>query len=420
MTSEPVPPPPPGADAPRAYRARSDDSLRRLVALAARTLDMSGGSVSLWTGATIDRRVSTTGYDEARGELVAGLDATVAGSRRAVVVPDLAHHSHRTSAASGGSLSGAYLGVPLLSPSDSVTGVLHVLDPEIRPMVGRHSELLSAFGRAISDHLTLQGDAVTADLDAELNADVADVAEAIRAGDIAPWYQPIIDLGTGKIIGLEALARRTFPDGRIEGPDAFVPVAERSELIVDLDRAVAAVAFSDLKRWQKTHPELDLSVNLSGRHLDQGGWVTGFHDLATAAGVAPSTVHLEITETARPASSTFAGAQVQQARSLGFSVWLDDFGSGWSGLRDLLHLPVDGIKLDQSFANGLGGTADGVLIQGLTTVARALGLTVVIEGIETREQAVLAQELGCNYGQGFVWSAPVPRSDVANLLALLA
>ena len=108
-----------------------------------------------------------------------------------------------------------------------------------------------------------------------------------------------------------------------------------------------------------------MSVNLSGRHLDQEGWVAGLVELAAASGISLTTVHLEITETARPADSVFAGAQLQLARSLGFSVWLDDFGSGWSGLRDLLHLPVDGIKLDQSFADALGTKVANVLIRAL-------------------------------------------------------
>jgi len=415
MTSEPVHQPPSRENPPRVHAARSDDSLRHLIALAALSLDMAGASVSLRAGSTTERRITTAGYDEARGQLVASLDATVANSGRPLVVPDLADQPRQRFAAPG-PLSGAYLGVPLLSPPGAVTGVLHVLDPDPRPMVDRHSELLGAFGRAISDHLASQTDSSIADADAEL---VADVARAVRAGEIAPWYQPIVDFRTGRIAGLEALARRSYPDGRIESPDAFIPVAERSRLIVDLDLAVARAALIDLERWQRRNPGLDMSVNLSGRHLDRDGWVAGFHDLATSAGVPPSTVHLEITETARPATTIFAGAQLTLARSLGFSVWLDDFGSGWSGLRDLLHLPVDGIKLDRSFANALGGPVGNSLVEAITAVAGALGLGVVIEGIERLEQAALAQELGCHYGQGFYWSTPVPSSGVDELLARL-
>ena len=202
---------------------------------------------------------------------------------------------------------------------------------------------------------------------------VADVARAIRTGAVAPWYQPIVDLGTDRIVGLEALARRLYPDGRIEAADAFVPIAERSDLVVDLDLAVAGRALNYLQRWQRGHPALKISVNLSGRHLDRDDWVAGIGHLAAASGVSPSRVQLEMTETARPALSVAGTARMQRARSLGFSLWLDDFGSGWSGLRDLLHLSVDGIKLDQSFAAALGTKVDNVVIRALTTAAIELG-----------------------------------------------
>lgn len=245
---------------------------------------------------------------------------------------------------------------------------------------------------------------------------VADIAQAIRAGDVLPWYQPIVDLRTGSIVGLEALARRGYADGRIEAADAFVPIAERSDLIVDLDRAIAGRALNDLKKWQQERPALRMSVNLSGRHLDQDDWVTAIGQLTATSGVSPSTVQLEITETARPAHSAAGDARIRFARSLGFSLWLDDFGSGWSGLRDLLRLSVDGIKLDQSFAAALGTKVGDVLIRALTSAATELGLKVTVEGVESPEQAALARELDCHYGQGFFWSRPVPASRIDHLL----
>jgi EAL domain-containing protein (putative c-di-GMP-specific phosphodiesterase class I) len=246
--------------------------------------------------------------------------------------------------------------------------------------------------------------------------DIADIARAIRAGEVTPWYQPIVDLSTDKIVGLEALARRHYPDGRVAAADAFVPVAERSDLIVDLDLAVAGRALTDLQRWQENHPALRMSVNLSGRHLDQDNWVTGIDHLAATSGVPPSTVQLEITETARPAYSVAGADRMQLARSLGFSLWLDDFGSGWSGLRDLLRLSVDGIKLDQSFAAALGTNVGNVIVRALTTAAIELGLKVTVEGIETSAQAAIAREFDCHYGQGFLWSRPVPASEVDHFL----
>ncbi len=245
---------------------------------------------------------------------------------------------------------------------------------------------------------------------------VADIAQAIRAGNVAPWYQPIIDLNTDKIVGLEALARWHHPDGRVAAADAFVPVAERSDLIVDVDLAVAGRALNDLQRWQEEHPALRMSVNLSGRHLDQDNWVTGIDHLAATSGVSPSTVQLEITETVRPAYSVAGADRMQLARSLGYSLWLDDFGSGWSGLRDLLRLSVDGIKLDQSFAAALGTNVGNVIVRALTTAAIELGLKVTVEGIETSAQAAIAREFDCHYGQGFLWSRPVPASEVDHFL----
>ena len=159
-----------------------------------------------------------------------------------------------------------------------------------------------------------------------------------------------------------------------------------------------------------------MSVNLSGRHLDQDDWVTGIGHLAATSGVSPSTVQLEITETARPAHSVAGADRMQLARSLGFSLWLDDFGSGWSGLRDLLRLSVDGIKLDQSFAAALGTNVGNVIVRALTTAAIELGLKVTVEGIETSAQAALAREFDCHYGQGFFWSRPVPASGVDHFL----
>jgi len=392
--------------------ARSSDSLRRLIELAARAVDMADASLSLRAGPTASA-ITTPGYDAARGHLVARLDAAVVASGQPLAIPDLADRSGQRPW-SPVPMSGAYLGVPLLSPGNTVTGVLHVLDRDPRPTLDRQAGLLAAFGRAVSDHLELRDLSRPPGVD---DQQAADIAQAIRAGRIVPWYQPVADLSTGKIIGLEALARRILPDGRIEGPALFVPIAERSDLIVDLDVAVARVALKELKEWQRTNPALTMSINLSGRHLNQDDWVARLVDLGSDAGVSPTTVQIEVTETARPLDSASGGVRMQLARSLGFSLWLDDFGSGWAGIRDLLRLPVDGIKIDRSFAVALGTRVDNVLIRALTTAAIDLGLKVTLEGIERREQVELALELGCHNGQGFFWSPPVPAVGVDRLLA---
>jgi len=395
------------------YALRRDESLRRLIGLAARAVGMGGACVSLPNGSSTHEPISTPGYDVATGQLVAGLDAEVALRGRPLAVPDLAARSSPESSSSN-STTGSYLGVPLLSSRNLVTGVLHALDRAPRPRIDEQVNMLTAYGRAISDHIEQRSHPPGDQVDDE---EVADVAQALRAGNIEPWYQPIVDLNTGRLTGLEALARRTYPDGRVEGPDAFVPIAEQSDLIVDLDLAVLRLALVDLKRWQCLSPGIYLNVNMSGRHLDRDGWAASLLDLVTSADVSPTTVHLEITETARPVDLASAGARMELARSLGFPLWLDDFGSGWSGFRDLLYLPVHGIKIDQFFAAGLGTRVGDVLVKALATAAIELGLKVIIEGIETRDQVAVAQELGCHYGQGFFWSAPVPASSVDQVLS---
>ena len=375
---------------------------------------MGGASVSLRMGSLSREPVSTPGYDATRGQLVAGLDAEVAGSGQPLAVPDLAARSG-LGLLSSNSTTGSYLGVPLLSTSNLVTGVLHALDPAPRPMIDEQVRMLTAYGRAISDHLEQRSHTPDCSVEAE---EGADIREAVRAGNINPWYQPIIDLTTGKLSGLEVLARRTYPDGHVEGPGAFIPIAEQSDLIVELDFAVLRSALGDLKRWQLRYPAITMNVNMSRRHLDRDDWATGLLDLVKAANVSPEAVHLEITETARPLDLASGGARMRLARSLGFSLWLDDFGTGSSGFQDLVYLPVHGIKIDKFFAARLGNKVGNVLVKALATAAIELGLEVIIEGIERPEQVPVAQNLGCHYGQGFLWSAPVPGSSLDQVLDL--
>ena len=159
-----------------------------------------------------------------------------------------------------------------------------------------------------------------------------------------------------------------------------------------------------------------MSVNLSGRHLDQDDWVGQLRNAVDVAGLAPASVTLELTETARPSGPGLASGAVDDARREGFQVWFDDFGTGWAGLQELMAYPLDGIKLDRSFAASLGRRVDDTVIRAVTTAAAELGLKVTMEGVETREQAVIARELGCDYGQGYLWSRPLPAARLEAML----
>jgi EAL domain-containing protein (putative c-di-GMP-specific phosphodiesterase class I) len=249
----------------------------------------------------------------------------------------------------------------------------------------------------------------------EIEPHPAELARAIGAGEIVPWYQPIIDLSSGELIALEALARWPHLSSQVSNPATFVAVAERSDLIIELDRTVLSRALAELAVWRVIRPALRLSVNVSGRHLDQDDWLEVLSVAVRQAGLPPSAVDLELTETARPADLEQAGEMMTQARALGYRIWFDDFGTGWSTLTELVRLPADGLKLDRSFADRLESAPAAVL--DLTASARQFGLKVTLEGITTPRQARLARELGCDYGQGFLWSPAVPPGDVSALLA---
>ncbi len=231
----------------------------------------------------------------------------------------------------------------------------------------------------------------------------AEVAGAIAAGEIRPIYMNLVDLATDRVLACEALARWYRPSGAVVPPDAFIPVAESAGIIRDLDLAVAGRALTDLAAWHRTDPELRVTVNLSGHHFVDDHSIDRLVGLADAAGVEPTSVILELTETVRPDDVDRAVGVARRLRDLGFSLWLDDFGSGYAGLSDLLRLPVDGIKIDRPFAAGLGTPTADAVVETMAGLADRLGLAVTIEGIEERHQADRAYALGCRIGQGFLW-----------------
>ena len=245
---------------------------------------------------------------------------------------------------------------------------------------------------------------------------VDDVAKAITADEIVPWYQPIVDLSTAQVVGVEALARWAGPSVAVDPTAAFVAVVENSDLIVDLDRTIMRQALADLGRWSWAGPDFRLSLNVSGRQLDHDDWLSALEHAANTAGVSPDRVILELTETVRPRRRDAGADLLRQARALGFGIWLDDFGTGWASLYDLVNLPATGIKIDQCFARDLGLPAVDAVVRAMAGAAAELGLDVIIEGIGAHEGAHYAQRLGCRYAQGFLWSPAVPAAELPTLL----
>jgi EAL domain-containing protein (putative c-di-GMP-specific phosphodiesterase class I) len=241
-----------------------------------------------------------------------------------------------------------------------------------------------------------------------------EVARAVGVGEIVPWYQPVVDLEDGTVRALEALARWDSPRHGMFYPADFIATAEESDLIVELDRHMARLSLADLAGWAPEHPELRLNLNLSGRHLDEPDCFERMVALVTESGADPGLVTLEFTEHRPPSDLAVCARNIAELREAGLQVWLDDFGSGWSGLHHLIAFKVDGVKLDSAFVGAIDSHPGATVVAAVTSTAASLGLSVTVEGVETEEQAARAVELGADYGQGFLWS---PAQPLAHVLA---
>ncbi len=262
--------------------------------------------------------------------------------------------------------------------------------------------------------------------DAQLQASIehdADLAlalrDAIRADELLLHYQPIIDLSTDRICGVEALVRWDRPGIGLIPPDDFIPVAERSSLIVDLQRWVLREASATVAEWGRRHPGFDktVAVNISGRHLVDGDLAADIDAVVEQTGVDPRALVLELTETQLLEDVDRAIAVLDELRGRGITISVDDFGTGYSSMTYLRDLPIDAIKIDRTFlANALADGQDEPLVDAMLTIGRSLDLAVVAEGVETEQQLTYVSERGCGFAQGFLFSPPLPTAEVEALL----
>jgi EAL domain-containing protein (putative c-di-GMP-specific phosphodiesterase class I) len=305
---------------------------------------------------------------------------------------------------------GTYVGVPLSGRESVVIGALCVLGPRPHSMGPDDVGRLQDFARIVEDQLDLTRRLHEQRLQPSVVG--AEIAGAIRAGYIVPWYQPVVELSSGTVIGFEALARWNHPVLGWLDPNTFVPFAEDSDLIVELDHSIMRQAMADLARWTEDAPALRMGVNLSSRQFDRPDWAETIRAVMTDSGVSPTLVDLELTETVRLAPHHSDGGFVRTLQAMGFTVWMDDFGTGWSSLEYLLRLPVDGIKIDRVMAVALGTPIGNAVTRAVSGLATDLGLAITIEGVATTEQADVARQLGCNTAQGYLWSRPVPADEI--------
>jgi diguanylate cyclase (GGDEF)-like protein/excisionase family DNA binding protein len=242
---------------------------------------------------------------------------------------------------------------------------------------------------------------------------------ALAAGEFRLVYQPIVELATGRVVAAEALLRWDRPGPPI-GPDKFIPLVEDTGDIVPIGRWVLAEACRQARRWQQETSlcGFAISVNASARELAEPQFVAQVLDTLASTGLAPEYLTLEVTESVLLADETQSVGALRTLRDAGVHIAVDDFGTGYSSLSYLDRLPVDGLKIDRSFVQGLGpGLGKSALVSAALGFARALGLTVTAEGVETEEQFRKLQELRCVLAQGFYLSKPLAAESLAQLLA---
>ncbi len=242
---------------------------------------------------------------------------------------------------------------------------------------------------------------------------------AVRHGELHLCYQPVVDLKDLEVVACEALVRWERPGRGLEGPDRFVPVAERSELIVELGAWVIEHAIVEAATWrERTGRELRVGVNLSARQLHDEHLVERFAAACGASGLSPSSVCAELTESAFVATDDYDAYRVLAAlRETGIEVAIDDLGTGYSSLSYLKHLPVDVVKIDRGFVAGLGvDRADALIVEAVVHVAHGLGLRVVAEGVETESQLEAVLDLGCDAAQGYLLARPVRAEDLPSAI----
>jgi EAL domain-containing protein (putative c-di-GMP-specific phosphodiesterase class I) len=248
----------------------------------------------------------------------------------------------------------------------------------------------------------------------------SDLRLGIERDELRLHYQPLIDLATDRIVGFEALVRWQHPVRGLIPPLAFIPLAEETGLILPLGRWVLETACRQARIWRDARPnsaELFMSVNLSARQFVQPDLVDQVAAILAESGLDPKGLELEITESVLMDQSEGGVGTLGRLRDLGVRLVLDDFGTGYSSLSYLKHLPLDTIKIDQSFVAGLAGDTDRSIIEAVVALARGLHMGVVAEGIETEAQFDILRKMGCDVGQGYLFCGPIPANEAARLLS---
>ena len=241
---------------------------------------------------------------------------------------------------------------------------------------------------------------------------------ALHEGQFTLLYQPIMDLTDLRIEGVEALIRWNHPSQGTVTPDRFIPTLEDSGQIVDVGRWVLNEACAQLARWRTGGHRLTMSVNVSMRQLESDGFVDDVRTALDANGLVPSSLVIEITETVLMKDAHATVERLKRLKEIGIQIAIDDFGTGYSSLAYLRQFPVDVLKIDRTFVSEMSGSPDATaLIHTLVELGHTLGLVTLAEGIEHPVQLEGLRAHGCDHGQGYYFSRPVPPEEVGLLMS---
>jgi diguanylate cyclase (GGDEF)-like protein/PAS domain S-box-containing protein len=248
----------------------------------------------------------------------------------------------------------------------------------------------------------------------------SELRRAIKEARFKLHYQPKVSIKTGRIIGWEALVRWEHPEGRLVLPAEFVPLAEETGMIIPLGWWILKEACQRTKKWQAQfcrESALAIDVNISARQLQHPTLIEEVANTLQESRLDPSNLVLEITESVSMEDVHFSTSVLRELKGLGVKIAIDDFGTGYSSLSYLKHFPVDVLKIDRSIIEGLErDPADEAIVYATITLAHALGLKAVAEGVETKEEFEKLRMLGCDFGQGYYWGRPCPGEAAATLL----
>jgi diguanylate cyclase (GGDEF)-like protein len=246
----------------------------------------------------------------------------------------------------------------------------------------------------------------------------SDLRHAIEKEELSLCYQPQVDLATGEVVGVEALARWRHPERGMVPPAHFIEVAEQADLIVPLGEWVLRRACRDAAEWRREgNPSLRVAVNLSARQLSHPNLAAAVAAALEESGLTGEALDLELTETALCSTGDGTPETLQRLREMGIRLFVDDFGTGYSSLAYLRRFRVDALKVDHSFVAGLGRDAtDEALVRAVIEMAHALELQVIAEGVENETQADQLLGMGCDMVQGYLFSRPIPLESLKSLL----